>query len=53
MIRVAELAKGVVDEYRELRKNSLKRTFVSASDAASAKMKGSSSNCKFHVTSCT
>ncbi|KAK6631788.1 hypothetical protein RUM43_013852 [Polyplax serrata] len=41
MVRVAELAKGVVENFREQRKNSLKRTFVAASDAASSKIKGS------------
>lgn len=40
MIRVAELAKGVVEEFRESRKDKLKRTFVTASDAASSKISG-------------
>jgi len=40
MIRIAELAKGVVEEFREKKKNTLKRTFVAASDAASSKVKG-------------
>lgn len=46
MKRVAHLAKGIVESYRERKKNCLKRTFVDASDAASAKVKGSSSKCK-------
>lgn len=46
MLRVAELAKGVVDEFRNKKKNSLKRTFVAASDAASSKVKGT--KCKFN-----
>lgn len=40
MIKVAELAKGVVEEFREKRKDKLKRTFVTASDAASSKISG-------------
>lgn len=40
MIKVAELAKGVVEEFRESRKDKLKRTFVTASDAASTKFSG-------------
>lgn len=35
---VEELAFGVVQEYRESQKNRLKRTFVSGSDAAGAKV---------------
>lgn len=40
MARIAELAKGVVESYQEKTKNMLKRTFVAASDAASARAKG-------------
>lgn len=40
MARVAELAKGVVEDFREKKKNTLKRTFVTASDAANSKVKG-------------
>lgn len=37
---VAELSKGVADDHREKQKGKLKRTFVQASDAAGAKVKG-------------
>lgn len=37
---VAELSEGVADEHREKQKGKLKRTFVKASDAAGAKVKG-------------
>ncbi|XP_063234179.1 uncharacterized protein LOC134537549 [Bacillus rossius redtenbacheri] len=40
MQKVAQLAQGVVDEYREKQKGRLQRTFVAASDAAGAKAKG-------------
>ncbi|EEB16754.1 conserved hypothetical protein [Pediculus humanus corporis] len=40
MIRVAELAKGVVEEFREQRKHTLKRTLIGSEEAASAKIKG-------------
>lgn len=37
---VADLSKGVADEFREKQKGKLKRTFVQASDAAGSKIKG-------------
>lgn len=37
---VSDLSKGVADEFREKQKGKLKRTFVQASDAAGAKIKG-------------
>lgn len=37
---VADLSKGVADDYREKQKGKLKRTFIKASDAAGAKVKG-------------
>lgn len=37
---IAELSKGVADEHREKQKGKLKRTFVQASDAAGARIKG-------------
>lgn len=37
---VSDLSKGVADEFREKKKGKLKRTFVQASDAAGAKIKG-------------
>ncbi|XP_046388796.1 NF-kappa-B-repressing factor [Ischnura elegans] len=40
MSLVAELSQGIVEEYRNSRKSKLKRTFVAASDAAGAKVKG-------------
>lgn len=39
---VSDLSKGVADEFRERQKGKLKRTFVEASDAAGAKIKGES-----------
>ncbi|ROT76788.1 putative NF-kappa-B-repressing factor-like [Penaeus vannamei] len=41
MKQVAVLAKDVANGYRERKKNKLQRTFVKASDAASAKVQGS------------
>lgn len=38
MIRVAELSKDVAQNYRESNKDKLKRTFVSASNAAESKI---------------
>ena len=40
MTKIAELSKGIVEDFRKLRRNTLKRTFISASDAASLKIKG-------------
>lgn len=40
MQKVALLSKEVADEYRKSRENRIKRTFVAASDAAGAKVKG-------------
>lgn len=40
MIKVAKLAEGVVEDFREKKKHTLKRTFVAASDAATSKVKG-------------
>lgn len=40
MKTVAELSKNIVEEFREKQKTRLQRTFVKASDAASAKIKG-------------
>ncbi|XP_071454505.1 NF-kappa-B-repressing factor-like [Hetaerina americana] len=40
MTLVADLSEGIVEEYRNSRKSKLKRTFVTASDAAGAKVKG-------------
>lgn len=37
---ISDLSKGVADEFREKKKGKLKRTFVQASDAAGAKIKG-------------
>ncbi|XP_076670632.1 NF-kappa-B-repressing factor [Andrena cerasifolii] len=37
---IAELAQGIVGDYREKQKSKLQRTFVKASDAASSKVKG-------------
>lgn len=45
MRKVALLSKEVAAEYRKERENKLKRTFVGASDAAEAKMKGRRKNC--------
>lgn len=42
MVRVAELSKDVAQKYRESKKDKLKRTFVSASNAAESKI----SKCK-------
>lgn len=39
MVQIAELSKGIVEDYRDRQKNKLKRTFVGAADAASAKVK--------------
>ena len=40
MKQVAILGKGIGEEYKKNQKNRLKRTFVKASDAANAKVKG-------------
>lgn len=48
MERVALLSKEVASKFRESRSSRLKRTFVGASDAASAKAKGrKSKNCQY------
>lgn len=48
MERVAHLSKDVAAKFRALRSGRLKRTFVGASDAASAKAKGrKSKNCQY------
>lgn len=48
MERVALLSKDVAAKFRALRSSRLKRTFVGASDAASAKAKGrKSKNCQY------
>lgn len=48
MERVALLSKDVAAKFRSLRSGRLKRTFVGASDAASAKAKGrKSKNCQY------
>lgn len=44
MRRVALLSKEVAAEYRKKRENTLKRTFVGASEAAGAKVKGRRKN---------
>lgn len=38
MVRIAELSKEVAKDYREGQKDKLKRTFVSASNAAESKI---------------
>lgn len=38
MVRIAELSKDVAKDYRESNKDKLKRTFVSASNAAESKI---------------
>lgn len=43
MEEVSILARDVGQEYKEKKKNRLQRTFVKASDAAGAKIKGSRS----------
>lgn len=47
MERVAHLSKDVAAKFREARSGRLKRTFVGASDAASAKAKGRKKNCQY------
>lgn len=48
MERVALLSKEIAAKFRELRSGRLKRTFVGASDAASAKAKGRKrKNCQY------
>lgn len=47
MERVAHLSKDVAAKFREARSGRLKRTFVGASDAASAKAKGRRKNCQY------
>ncbi|GAB0094214.1 hypothetical protein DMENIID0001_094700 [Sergentomyia squamirostris] len=42
MLRVQELSEEILKDFRDKRKNRLKRTFVAASDAASAKVKRTS-----------
>lgn len=37
MIRIAELSKDVAQQYREVKKTKLQRTFVSGSNAAESK----------------
>lgn len=37
MIRIAELSKDVANNYREMKKTKLQRTFVTASSAAESK----------------
>lgn len=52
MTKVALLSEDVAANFRKLRESRLKRTFVTASDAANAKAKGrKSKNCKKHVPS--
>merc|ERR1711935_1079043 len=38
MRRIAELSKGIVEEFREKSRGKIKRTFVSGSDAANSKV---------------
>lgn len=38
MVRIAELSKEVAKDYRDSQKNKLKRTFVTASNAAENKI---------------
>ena len=49
MRMINELAKDVVQDYRERQKNRLQRTFVGASDAASSKAKGTKKNCELFL----
>lgn len=37
---VSELAEGIADDYRDKKQQKLQRTFVKASDAAGARLKG-------------
>ena len=43
---VSELAEGIADEYRDKKQQKLQRTFVKASDAAGARLKGTTA-CEF------
>lgn len=43
---IAELSQDIAASYREKQKTKLQRTFVKASDAAGAKVKGRSKNCE-------
>lgn len=45
---VGELSEGIADSFREKKQNKIQRTFVKASDAAGAKIKGRST-CEFHI----
>jgi len=40
MKTIAELSRGIIEDFRERQKTRLQRTFVGAADAASAKVKG-------------
>ncbi|XP_053983379.1 NF-kappa-B-repressing factor isoform X1 [Hylaeus volcanicus] len=50
---IAELARDIVEDYRERQKKKLQRTFVKASDAASSKVKGIPKNCEFYGLTAT
>jgi hypothetical protein len=39
MIQIAELSKGIIEEYRDSRTGRLKRTFVGGAEAARNKVK--------------
>jgi len=46
MTLVSELSEGIADGYREKKQQKIQRTFVKASDAAGAKIKGRTSMCE-------
>ena len=46
MALVAELSEGIADEFREKKLSKIQRTFVKASDAAEAKIKGRTTSCE-------
>lgn len=46
MIRIAELSKDIAKNYRDSNKDKLKRTFVSASNAAESKISKLKHVCK-------
>lgn len=46
MTLISELAEGIADDYRDKKQQKLQRTFVKASDAAGARLKGTTT-CEF------
>lgn len=44
---VAKLSEGIADSFREKKQQKLQRTFIKASDAAGAKIKGRTATCEF------